>query len=517
MSKLSNETSMGHGDLRRRAGNQGLACLRGIGVLSHCGVSLALLCGGAFGCSGEGLTELASSALSSSGTGTFGEAVLDATSSSGGTTGTVPGSQVLLGGNAGLGGRGSQSEGGSSNSTLGSSTPPEIPSSFLLLSELKIDPPSTDGNQEYIELLGEPGKHLNGYFLVVIEADVESNVGQVDRVVNLSNCAGVPCRVGENGLLLFVAAEGAVPSGSAETRVEVLSALGRGALENGTGYFGVFRGVAPPSPGDDWDRDDDGQLEVPEGSVEQDGISWTDGGKGDGLYSATVRLGPKPLAAAAFRCDVERSSASWRYGELVGDASTLAPDLSRWIPAGLGDFSLSPGAANDCPPVKVPEPALGGAGGGSNEGGAAGNHLVGAGGTTQGSSPSTGGGSAATSVTNLPVVVRGSTPAAGGGGWWSSNPLSAGRSEGAGSGAPEQAGQGARTHGGESGQGGESASDRPGVPSGCSFHAASSCWSFLWGILGVAMAIGSRRGLRKRRINAPFKGIPGDRRRSVLA
>ncbi|MGC4069317.1 MAG: hypothetical protein QM784_32640 [Polyangiaceae bacterium] len=473
--------------------------------------SFALLCGGISGCSGENSTEATSDLPSIVDAETIVRPSLESVSTSGGTTGTLTGTPMPIGGNLAAGGGGSAAQGGTLGTTSGSSSTSEVPTPFLLLSELKIDPPGTDGNQEYIELVGEAGKSLDGYFLVVIEADSESNLGQVDRVVDLSRCTGAPCRLGENGLLLFVAADGVVTSGDEASRVEVLSALGRGALENGTGYAGIYRGGTLPPQGSDWDLDDDGQLDLPLGAVEQDGISWTDGGKGDALYSS-VRLGPKPLAAAAFRCGMDRTS--WRYGELRGDATSLVPELAKWSPNGLEDFLLSPGAANECPPL---DPSTGGAGGGAGTGGTAGTHQAGAGGTTWVTSSHAGGALGLSSATRDPVVVRGSSAAEGGNTWWTTEPLGSRGAEGGRAGSPSVDVAGQSTRGGDSSQG-EASSSRPSVPGGCAFRPILATHWQSWGaVLAMGAALCFLRGSRKPRVTAPIRRLPTDGRRTVLA
>jgi hypothetical protein len=236
--------------------------------------------------------------------------------------------------------------------------------SHPLFSELKIDPPGTDGNNEFIELSGEPNETLQGFWAVVIEGDAESNLGQIDKVFDFSSCGNGACTFGSNGILLLMAAEGAVAATSSVGSTAIFSGLVRGGLENGTGFIGLYRGGTPPKPGTDWDINDDGVLELPNGVIQHDAITWTDGDAGDGLYAATV-AGPKPLAQAVVRCvNGAEATTILRYGQLRGEATTLEFEPLHLSPTGLTAETLTPGAPNVC---RAPEPlpTLSGSGGAS--------------------------------------------------------------------------------------------------------------------------------------------------------
>lgn len=355
------------------------------------------------GCEGEA-PETSGSARQSLTT-SAAEAGAGGTAASGGVTGEGGGATSTGSSALGVGGI---SAGGTSSSTVRSA-------STAWITELKIDPPSTDGNYEFIELAGEPDTTLSGYWLVIVEGDSDSNLGQVDKVIDLGDPPGLGCRLGKNGRTLLIAAEGAVESQDLATPLCVVQALVRGGLENGTGYLGLFSGVPAPVVGTDFDPLDTGVLEFPSGAVLRDHVAWTDGGTSDALYSPHL-VGPKPAAHAAFRCDEASSATSWRFGQLLGDAPSLTFDVAHFSTPNLSSAELTPGAENRCESPPVAPPGVGGASaggtsmGGTNAGGAS----AGAGGsTTQGGAntggASRGGASAGGASTTVKVSLGGST------------------------------------------------------------------------------------------------------------
>ena len=432
---------------------------------------------------------------------------LDDTGGSSGTTDTIGGTPSVLGGTA-TGGTGAI---GSLPSTTGgvfdgSSVVLELSiSKTARFSELKIDPPSTDGNNEYIEISGDPARSLKGYFIVVVEGDVESNLGQIDKVIDLSNCSGLPCKTGDNGLLLLIAAEGVVVPGESATSVAVAAGLVRGGLENGTGYVGLFSGSVAPAVGSDWDTNDDGVLELPGGVVQHDALTWTDGDLGDGLY-AVAQVGPKPLANATWRCDSTQVSSAWRYGLLFGDATSLTPDLAHFVPANLPAAVLTPGATNSCtePNASTTEPpgtitSTGGTSGvSSSRQSTGGSYSTG---TNIVASTSSGGTANPNSVTT--VVVEGQEPTDGGeSGWWSPPPFDG--TAGATTAADVTGAAGASESRSNSvGGADDDSSDQPNVPTGCTVVSVVAPGFFLrnYCILGVFALLRRRRralDLRKR-------------------
>lgn len=216
------------------------------------------------------------------------------------------------------------------------------------LSEVVIDPPGADGNNEFVEIAGEPCDDLGGLYLVCIEGDSESNPGNLDRVINLQTvCGSNFCHLGPSGLLVVTAVGGwHKPSNSTATWAPS-SALVGGGLENGTTTLLLLQCTTPPIAASDWDPANTGTLQVAPACHTVDSLAWLDRATGDFPYSDT-RIGPKPSPSAAVRCDSSSAESWWYFGELGNGAQgiTFAGALSEGAPAAA---VLTPGLPNDCP------------------------------------------------------------------------------------------------------------------------------------------------------------------------
>lgn len=234
-------------------------------------------------------------------------------------------------------------DGGTDGTWSGSSSPV---SASVTIAEVKMDPPGTDGNYEFVELSGEPSSQLSGYWLLAIEGDSDANPGQIDLAIDLAQCASGPCQLDPQGLLVIVADPLATtPLGGAAWYSA--KELANGKLENGTTTLMAVVGFSSSDLGSDWDADDDGVLELPADVTVRHAVAWTDGNSGDRAYSAEI-AGPKPKAQAAWRCIGAEGTATWRWGELQGDAPSLIMDLPQTFPQGLEHAALTPGGVNDC-------------------------------------------------------------------------------------------------------------------------------------------------------------------------
>ena len=316
---------------------------------------------------------------------------------------------------------GGNSSGGATGTTLSSkpiagsagqqlaNRPSEV-TSIATISEVKFDPPGVDGNFEFIELRGDSSARLDGYWLVAVEGDNESNRGQIDVVIELSDCGEQPCRFDEGGLLLLAPDPSihALPSASASRPSPEVA---KGALENGTTSLLLVRGgVSTKDLHADWDIDDDGSLELPHSAMLVDGVTWTDGDSAD-LGYASITLGPRPKAQALWRCTGDGDWSEWRYGPLLGDSPSLLLDVANCSPSGLPSATLSPGATNDCArALTLSNAGDAGSAGVSNPGASAGSsglvssvYFAGAAGSGFGVSIYAGGRSASQSATSSPL------------------------------------------------------------------------------------------------------------------
>jgi uncharacterized protein DUF3616 len=223
---------------------------------------------------------------------------------------------------------------------------------FVLLSELKVNPPGTDdAPYEFIELRGSPGAQLRNIYVVVIEGDAGADPGTARMVVDLNGVS-----LGANGFLV-IAAPGhpySVPTGSAILLDSQLNTVG-GALGNGSISFFLLSSPASIPEGEDLDGGDNGILEeLPEGAVLIDAVSWTDGDTDDVLYGGVVLQQAQGTPDAATRLSnnsTPLSAAAWFCGDLNGsNPASLAydpPNVSTNFPAGT---PLSPGGFNNTAP-----------------------------------------------------------------------------------------------------------------------------------------------------------------------
>lgn len=223
---------------------------------------------------------------------------------------------------------------------------------FVLLSELKVNPPGDDAPHEFIELRGSPGAQLEGIYLVVIEGDAGADPGTARMVVDLTGAS-----LGANGTLV-IAAPGhvySVPASAAMLLDSQLNTAG-GALGNGSVSFFLAASPELIDEGEDLDGGDNGVLEEldDEGVVVIDAVAWSDGDTNDVLYGGVVleqREGTPDAATRLSNNSTRLSAAAWFCGDLNGsDPASLAyhgQNVSTNFPAGT---PLSPGGLNNTAP-----------------------------------------------------------------------------------------------------------------------------------------------------------------------
>jgi hypothetical protein len=130
--------------------------------------------------------------------------------------------------------------------TPGASNMCAVPPPAVLISEIRIDQPSTD-NDEYFELAGAPGASLDGVTYLVI-GDGTGGSGVIEAVVDLTGSA-------ISGSGFFVAAESTFTLGTADLTANL-------NFENSDNVTHLLVFNFSGANGDDLDTDDDGVLDI---------------------------------------------------------------------------------------------------------------------------------------------------------------------------------------------------------------------------------------------------------------
>jgi len=215
------------------------------------------------------------------------------------------------------------------------------------LNELVIDPPGADGNNEFIEITGQPCANLAGLYLAAIEGDSESNPGSVDRILNfLTLCGNQPCQLGPSGDLVVTATNGWQRPKESNATWVFSNALVGGGLENGTTTLMLLECTVPPIAGSDWDPGDTGILQLLSTCRALDSLSWLDRTAGDFAYS-TTKIGPKPSPQGSVRCIGPDATPWWYFGALSNDLQGIIFTGTLSI-GSKSAAALTPGMPNDC-------------------------------------------------------------------------------------------------------------------------------------------------------------------------
>ncbi|WP_350348436.1 ExeM/NucH family extracellular endonuclease [Agromyces sp. G08B096] len=191
---------------------------------------------------------------------------------------------------------------------------------------------TTGDDEEYLEILGEPGADLTGYTVLEVEGDTAttSPVGLVD---------------------------GVFPLGVSDGDGRQLIDLANGDLENGTVSLLLVTGFTGAA-GDDLDVENDGVLDVGLAFEVVDAVAVTDGGAGDVTYGGVVLgvaydglpFAPGGASRIPDGTDTD-TAADWVRNDfdlagIPGRAGTLID----------GEAANTPGAENATEVVVEPEP-----------------------------------------------------------------------------------------------------------------------------------------------------------------
>jgi hypothetical protein len=209
----------------------------------------------------------------------------------------------------------------------------------LLLNEIVVNPPGADDGKEFIELKGSPGSTLNNIFVVVIEGDPGS-AGNSDLVIPLNGIT-----LGSNGLV-FIGTSLGYPNIAPPTVFKDTLIFGLPILDNGSISFLVLFSPSPILTNVDYDNNNDGVLELPQGAIIQDAVGWTNGDVDALIYGGVIlsQSAGTPDAAVRFFDNTTPSSASaWYNGDLISPNQFDPLELSANFPQGAG---ITPGGIN---------------------------------------------------------------------------------------------------------------------------------------------------------------------------
>jgi Secretion system C-terminal sorting domain len=209
----------------------------------------------------------------------------------------------------------------------------------LLLNEMLVNPPGSDEPFEFVELKGSPGSTLNNIYMVVFESD-SGSAGNADVVIPLNGVT-----LGSNGLL-FIGTSLGYPSIPSETVFKDTLLFGLPQLENGSISFAVLFSPIPMLKDVDYDTNNDGVLDLPNGAQLQDAVGWTNGDLSALIYGGVIltqSAGTPDAAVRFFDNNTPFSAAAWYNGDLVDSDSFDPLEVSSNMPQGSG---ITPGNIN---------------------------------------------------------------------------------------------------------------------------------------------------------------------------
>ncbi len=214
----------------------------------------------------------------------------------------------------------------------------------LLLNEIKVNPPGNDNPFEFIELKGTAGSMLSNTYLLILECD-SGSAGNSDLVIRLNNIT-----LGSNGLYFIGTSLGYPIAAPTLLRDTLIFGIPGGILENGSSTYMLVFSNTPIVYGIDYDTNNDGVLELPQGAVILDSFGWITAGVTTAiLYTSAVlaQSNGTPDAAVRFYGNNDaNSAAAWYCGDLIGTGASGtfdALEISFNFPTG---GALSPGDHN---------------------------------------------------------------------------------------------------------------------------------------------------------------------------
>jgi hypothetical protein len=213
----------------------------------------------------------------------------------------------------------------------------------LVLNEILVNPPGNDNPFEFVELRGTPGTTLNNIFLCVFEGD-SASAGNCDLSIPLNGVT-----IGSNGLI-FVGTSIGYTNIPSETYFKdtLLFGIPEGYLENGNTTFALVFSTVNMIENADYDLDNNGVLDLPQGAVLLDAVGWTNGDLYAVIYGGVVltQSAGTPDAAVRFYDNLTPfSKPAWYNGDITDLDSFDPQEVSDNFPSDE-ETGLTPGNHN---------------------------------------------------------------------------------------------------------------------------------------------------------------------------
>lgn len=220
----------------------------------------------------------------------------------------------------------------------------------VIISEILSDLPSTDNNNEFVELQCTPSVSLNDYWFVIVEGDMNNSApNERGRVAFAKQLTGITC--GSNGFVVLQ--RGGVYDGV--VGATYVDDFFTDELQNGSQTYMIVDTAV--TVGTDLDgTDNDGVIDdATFASHIIDSVAMLDGNADDRAYSpAVLNAADDTGAIARFAGTTDTSTASWFWGDVIDRMAGSGTDfgygtsVSGNFPAGA---ELTPGEANSVSPT----------------------------------------------------------------------------------------------------------------------------------------------------------------------
>ncbi|HUQ70593.1 MAG TPA: hypothetical protein VM165_13770, partial [Planctomycetaceae bacterium] len=208
-------------------------------------------------------------------------------------------------------------------------------SNKLYINEILVDPPSTDGLKEYIELRGAVGQSLSGLYLLFLESDGDSTLGTIDTAINLSAAS-----LGANGHLVI---RDPASSYVVDPAANTLNMAGLD-IENAA-YTALIVDIgtgSAPTVNQDLDVGNNGLDTLPAGWTILDGVAALNGDANDRAYSSIVFSSDADGATQSGATFINTGFGTNNVSHLMRVGNSTADAVTDWAAFKLAASSNAP-------------------------------------------------------------------------------------------------------------------------------------------------------------------------------